>query len=191
MVGRPEKCGACGSLRVAPIITRRRRFRWLGRINAGTNQALDARRWRCASCGALMFDSGHVWEPPSIAPARTTTLLEIRSQDISIHLEAYIDSRGDLVLAGHDLGPRVAQIWPSDEYEYFLTVTKKHLSSVAKALLVQLRRSPRIEAGRGGVERQVVALLKEAFVNGRFKSDVDFREFLDERGIPSEFSSWT
>ena len=43
------------------------------------------------------------------------------------HLWAQIDSNGDLVIAGQDLGPSVEQFFGEREYEWAHTIKKQHI----------------------------------------------------------------
>ena len=65
-------------------------------------------------------------------------------------------------MEGHDLGPKVAEVWPDNEYEYWRIVPIDYKDTV---------------------------LLW--FIKERFSSDLEFREWLDEKGIPNEFANWT
>lgn len=74
---------------------------------------------------------------------------------------ARIDASGDLVLAGHDIGPRVQAAWGHDDYEYQRTVPAEH------------------------VARVLLELLKDQFTR-----DGELRLWLTAKGIPSRLASW-
>lgn len=74
---------------------------------------------------------------------------------------ARVDAGGDLVLAGHDVGPRVQAAWGHADYEYLRTVLAQH------------------------VPRVLLELLKD-----RFSVQYQFHDWLESRGIASNFSSW-
>ena len=89
-------------------------------------------------------------------------LRELRQQGSLSLLEAYLDAHGDLVLEGYDRGPDVAAHFGDSDYEYWRRVRQPH------------------------VARVLLELLKD-----RFDSDVTFHQWLQAKGIPDEFSSWT
>jgi hypothetical protein len=76
-------------------------------------------------------------------------------------LEAYITEEGNLVLEGYDIGDFVEKYWGDSDYEYWLTVKSENVPAV------------------------LLWLIKE-----RFKTDSDFRDWLKEKEIPSQFDSW-
>ena len=91
-----------------------------------------------------------------------------RSADVTIK------ENGDLVWAGHDLGPGAgAHIGGSSEYEYWRRVPAAHLTALLTAL-------------GGGPDDDVADLVKR-----RFASDVQLAEFAAEHGITTTFSSWS
>lgn len=92
----------------------------------------------------------------------TVKLREARADDgeVSI-LEAYVTTGGGLVLEGYDAGPSVEAHWGDSDYEYWLRVEARHVPHV------------------------LLELIRE-----RFTSDVEFRKWLDARGIPNQFQSW-
>ncbi|MDA2933981.1 hypothetical protein MYX82_06520 [Acidobacteria bacterium AH-259-D05] len=49
-------------------------------------------------------------------------LIQKETDEISISLTAEINSDGELVLSGQDLGPRVEELWGDMDYEYWTTV---------------------------------------------------------------------
>jgi hypothetical protein len=77
------------------------------------------------------------------------------TENVSVHLEACINTEGDLVLSGQDVGRTVKECWGDSDYEYFLEVKKADKEKVP---------SP---------------LLKE-----RFSSMPDFLKWLEEKDIP-------
>lgn len=89
-------------------------------------------------------------------------LREFRQNGSLSLLDAYQAENGDLVLEGYDRGPDVAAQFGDSDYEYWRRVRKEH------------------------VPRVLLELIKD-----RFDSDVKFHEWLQAKGIPDEFSSWT
>jgi hypothetical protein len=81
-------------------------------------------------------------------------------------LEIYFNEEGDLVFEGYDIGDIVEKYWGDSDYEYFLTIKKEHVPAV------------------------LLLLIKECFDTKRFTNDSEFRTWLEEKGIPSEFWSW-
>lgn len=81
-------------------------------------------------------------------------------------LDAIINDEGDLVLEGFDIGDFVKEYWGDSDYEYWLTIEAKHLNAV------------------------LLHLIKECFDKNIFKNDSEFKEWLEKRAIPTEFSSW-
>ncbi len=76
-------------------------------------------------------------------------------------LDAKIDDKGKLVLEGYDAGETSKKFWGDEDYEYWLTVDKQYKDSI------------------------LLLLIKE-----KFTSDSKFKQWLEEKGIPSEFYSW-
>lgn len=90
-------------------------------------------------------------------------LRENRTPDGEVSLlEAYIEEGGDLVLEGYDLGESVKKVWGDSDYEYWRRVNREHVPMV----LLQL-------------------------IKDRFTSDVAFHEWLSEKGIPDDFTSYS
>lgn len=89
------------------------------------------------------------------------------------HREVQLDADGDLVWAGHDMGPAVASVFGGSEYEFLRTIRAAHLPALTQAL-----------SGRPGAD---VAQL----VWQRFESDVALNQFAEAHGIPTEFSSYS
>lgn len=77
-------------------------------------------------------------------------------------LTTEINEEGDLLLTGVDSGPFVKDYFGDYDYEYWLSVKEEHVSTV------------------------LLYLIKE-----RFKTDGEFKEWLKEKEVPSEFSSYT
>lgn len=85
---------------------------------------------------------------------------EISARD-KRYLDAMIDDEGNLVLEGYDIGESVKEFWGDSDYEYWLTVSKEWKDTV------------------------LLLLIKE-----RFELSSDFQKWLEEKEIPSKFSSW-
>lgn len=83
----------------------------------------------------------------------------------------------------------VEQIWGDSDYEYWVTVSRKHFPRLIDALTAKLGREATGTQGDKG--NLALSLLKEAFQTDVFATDGDYRRWLEEVGIPSEFSSYT
>ena len=91
------------------------------------------------------------------------TIYDNKTKDNEIHtLVAEIKENGDLVLSGYDCGQSVKKFFGDFDHEYWLTVKARNVSSV------------------------LLNLIKE-----RFKDDTEFREWLNEKDIQFDFSSFT
>jgi hypothetical protein len=91
------------------------------------------------------------------------TIYDYKNKENEIHsLIAEIKDNGDLVLSGYDSGQSVKKFFGDFDHEYWLTVKAENISSV------------------------LLYLIKD-----RFKSDTEFREWLDEKNIEFKFSSYT
>ncbi len=82
----------------------------------------------------------------------------------SVRLDVLIDGTGNLVMEGEDVGPKVKRFLGKDEYEFFVTVSKRHK------------------------DRLLLHLVKEAFGEGAISSD--FMRWMEEKKIPYEFNSY-
>jgi len=122
-------------------------------------------------------------------PSRTVTLVATVQQSISVRLSASIGEPG-LVIQGQDVGPGVAAIWGDSDHEYWLTVSPEHLDRVTTGLADKLD-EPDASDGGSVNDEMLLNLLEKAWARGVFKTDVDFRQWLDEIGVPSEFASYT
>jgi hypothetical protein len=90
------------------------------------------------------------------------TIYDYRSNENEKHsLIAEIKENGDLVLSGYDCGQSVKRFYGDFDHEYWLTVKAENISSV------------------------ILYLIKDCF-----KSDTGFREWLDEKNIQFQFSSY-
>jgi len=76
-------------------------------------------------------------------------------------LRAKVESSGDLVLEGHDLGELPQQIWGDSDYEYSRTIRANDVPAVLLHLVAE-----------------------------RFQSDTAFKAWLDGKGIASTFNYW-
>lgn len=89
------------------------------------------------------------------------TLYESRDEKNTSLETAKIKEGGDLVLEGCSAGELSEKFWGDDDYEYWLTIDKKWKDTI------------------------LLLLAQE-----RFKSFEDFRQWLDEKGIPNQFQNY-
>ena len=89
------------------------------------------------------------------------TLIESKSDRISVHLTAKVDENGDLILEGQDLGEFVQEQFGDSDFEFSLKVKAEYKDTI------------------------LLNLIKEKFAN-----DSEFKAWLDEKQIPSEFWSF-
>jgi 6-pyruvoyl-tetrahydropterin synthase len=89
------------------------------------------------------------------------TLIDSKSERVSVNLTAKILENGDLILEGQDLGNLVKETFGDSDYEYVLKIKAEFKDTM------------------------LLNLIKERFAN-----DSDFRAWLDEKGILSEFWSF-
>ncbi len=82
----------------------------------------------------------------------------------SVRLDVLVDGSGNLVMEGEDVGPKVKRFLGKEEYEFWVTVPKRHK------------------------DRLLLHLVAEAFGEGAISSD--FMRWLDEKKIPYQFHSY-
>jgi hypothetical protein len=90
------------------------------------------------------------------------TLTEYKTEDVSVQLVAKIDEEENLVLEGYDIGKSVKEFWGDSDYQYWVRVARDYKDTV------------------------LLWLIKE-----RFTTSSEFRQWLDGKGIPNTFESWT
>ena len=83
----------------------------------------------------------------------------------TIHIEAKINDKGDLVLSGQDIGQAPGEVFGNSDLEYFLTVRREHKDALLLTLLEQLYRDDGCAVSR-------------------------LRDVLAAKGIPGEFFSF-
>jgi hypothetical protein len=96
--------------------------------------------------------------------SKTIKLFEERGST-SRFIDAEINDVGDLVISGQDVGEAPQEFYGDSDYEWWVTVQAKDKDSV------------------------ILALIEKVF-GGRFSASEEFREWLDEKGIPSGFYSY-
>jgi len=108
---------------------------------------------------------------------------------VVVYLSALVDKR-DLVIEGQDLGRAVASVWGDSDYEYWLTVDRKHLDRVIAGLGRKLGHEVEMPSEPSDRDALLVDLLKESWQEGLFETDGDFRRWLNTIHVPSKFSSY-
>lgn len=67
---------------------------------------------------------------------KSVTLFNYQDSDIKITIEVYFDQKNQLVLDGHDFGPKVENVWGKDSYDYVYTIAPDDVRKLAKCLNV-------------------------------------------------------
>lgn len=105
----------------------------------------------------------------------------------SIHIRAYFNENGELVIEGQDIGEAPRQVFGDLDYEYWLTISPEHLPKLFSALTgksVQAANAMKAEllkdkllqvlfehyAGDAGLVTKLRNLLNENSIPGRFHS---------------------
>lgn len=83
----------------------------------------------------------------------------------SIHIDAEITDKGDLLLSGQDVGQAPRELLGDSDYEYWLTIRAPNKDQVLLALIQKLY------AGNTSVISEL-------------------KDYLESKGIPCEFSSY-
>lgn len=115
-------------------------------------------------------------------PLRSTeTLREGTFNGVWSRLTATIGEDHNLVISGHDIGPRASLI--GGEMEFWIKVENKHLPALHRHLSGLLG----IRPSEGST---IPGLLKIGFDRGEFTSGGGLTEWMRRKGVPSSFSSW-
>ena len=83
----------------------------------------------------------------------------------SIHIDAEITDKGDLLFSGQDLGQAPLEVWGDLDYEYWLRIMAPNKDQVLLALIQKL-------------------------YSGNTSLISEFKGYLESKGIPCEFSSY-
>lgn len=83
----------------------------------------------------------------------------------SIYIEVEITEEGDLLFSGQDIGETPQEFFGDSDYEYWLRVKAEHKDELLLALI-------------------------EKFYSGNTRVISQLREYLNTRGIASEFDSY-
>lgn len=118
-----------------------------------------------------------------------TIRLVAREGPTSIYIDAGINSEGDLVISGQDIGKALEGLFGDSDYEYWLTVPSSQKDKLLALLGEALQWSSK--ANLSEIERD--ALLLE-LIEKAYKGDVDvvtnLRALLSKHGVPYSFSSY-
>lgn len=123
-------------------------------------------------------------------PNQSVSLVNEINQNVTVRLIAWTDDDG-LVLEGQDVGPVVSTIWGDSDYEYWLRVVCAHLDQIADRLSKRLDKPVELPDRPTQSDRVLLDLMRDAWSVGMFKTDVEFRNWLNDIDVPSEFSSYT
>jgi hypothetical protein len=120
-------------------------------------------------------------------PERLRRELYVERGETSRFIDVSIDTAGQLMMSGVDIGEAPLAFYGDSDYEFWVVVEPGHKGRVREALLaVRDRDAPRFRL-RG--DALLLALIEE-----RYKGDphaVDgFKTFLREHDIPLDFGSW-
>ena len=123
--------------------------------------------WNCPRCvyAEMRFGSGNNMAGKRrrwirSAKIKKITLRESRTETDTSILEAMVNNNGDLAIEGYDLGEAPKKFWGDSDSEYGRVIKKKYKDKMLRLLIEQ-----------------------------RFSPDSDFKEWLDEKGIPG-MSRW-
>src|SRR5215510_4811731 len=105
-------------------------------------------------------------------------LFTSKTPDISVTIEAYFDSDGNLVVEGYDIGKQVEEYWGDSDYEYSTTITKEEVTKLY--LLFNLRE----DVGTNNL----LTVIQEKFNTNSCYSE--FQTFLEKNGIRYKGFSW-
>jgi hypothetical protein len=123
----------------------------------------------CACRGNVTLDSSMAGQSCSmqrkIPMGDSIAIARHESSDISISIDAHIDSDGGLRLEGNDVGSRVKELLGDSDYEYLIDV-------------------PASEIGR-----LLLLLLKEKY-DGDTEAVSKFKTFCESNGIAHSFFNW-
>lgn len=110
----------------------------------------------------------------------STILYEEKREDISISVLAKISNDQDLIIEGHDSGPRVRELMGDWDYEYYLTI-----KSVDKQILLNRIRDTNPQVID---DKELLYWLRENYSeNNAFSA---FRSFLESQKITYEMYTW-
>lgn len=113
-------------------------------------------------------------------PHRVELANYVTPGEVEVHLSAYLGESG-LVIAGQDFGELVERLFHDTDYEYWVYVDWDDVPRVDTLLRTEL------EAEQGP---SVLELLRIAWDEEKFETDVDFRNWLNKHGISSRFASY-
>jgi hypothetical protein len=103
-------------------------------------------------------------------------IVDIRDGRTNYALSASLNAEGDLVVSGSDLSRWAKDALATDEYEYFYVVKAAHLARLCAALGADC------EALLGRIRHQLAP-------HG-YHASTAWKTWLNEHGIPYEFSVW-
>jgi hypothetical protein len=107
--------------------------------------------------------------------------------ETSRFIAAEITREGDLLVMTQDVGKAPKEAFGDSDYEFWVQVPARHKSNVLEALGGKSR-SWLARIGSGG-DRALLEAIKRAY-GGNARATDDFRDFLDENGIPNTGGSY-
>lgn len=127
------------------------------------------------------------WEEAFFRSQLRVDLCKKKLKKVQIFIEAYVDEEsGNLVIHGHDLGPKVEECFGKSDYEYWRTVPAQQKEKVLAELrdLTPSDRLKRLETMYKHPDIILVRLVKEHFSSEFAVSK--FQEWCDAKGISYE-----
>ncbi len=131
---------------------------------------------------------------PLYNPVMSILLFSGKLNGQDIHIRATIDgSTGDLVIAGHDIGPLCVEFVGKDEYEYWLRIKSEYKERVIEHLEQDLEENCQMSEADAREEnardRYLLALIfiTHAHDPHCFES---FRDWCKGKEIPTHFANY-
>lgn len=118
---------------------------------------------------------------------RLRRALYVERGETSRFIDAILDSEGELMLSGVDVGKAPLEFWGDSDYEFWVVVAAEAVGRVRAALLAA--RDPDAPPLRQRGDALLMALLEERY-GGDPRAVDAFKDFLRERDIPLDFGSW-
>lgn len=143
------------------------------------------------------------WSDDSYGDSEGDTLrVELLSQrlpQVSVILTAEAKANGDVVVSGQDVGPFVESVWGDSDYEYWVTVKARQVANLVAHLRAELdvrvadvqpASTDLLDLSKREGAHLAATLLRTAFHAQKFESSSEYRTWLEEKGVPYQFSSY-
>ena len=131
-------------------------------------------------------------EETSKSEPKKVQLYEERGET-SRYIDAEINSDGDIIMTGQDLGKLPQEYWGDSDYEFFVYIPASYKDDVFRLLLEKLIKDypeavNKLDKFRS-TEDAVLALIEKLYA-GNPKAVDEFKDYMRSQGIPAEFDSW-